>query len=323
MRFFEDGQLAMMRFAAILIAVLFFVPCAASAQSAPKLTTIHVGVIPSEVAGEVFYGVDLGLFKKAGLDVEIDMFNNGSAIAAAVASGALDLGLSDMMSVINAHSHGLPFVYAAPGLLTTLRAPTLGLLVPSGSPIRDGKDFDGKSMAVSGLKNIAQIAASAWIDANGGDSKTVKFVEVPFPSIAGALAQGTIDTSVANEPWMTLNVEAGNRLIFMEKGALAPSFLLSGWVTTRDWAQMNPDSLAKFVGAIHDIAVWANANESATAPILSKYTKSPIAVIAHMHRGRFAEAFDPGYVQPVIDAAAKYGVISAGFPASAIIYGAK
>lgn len=313
----------MMRFTAILSALLFLIPGATLAQSAPQATMIHVGVIPSEVAAEVFYGVDLGMFKKAGLDVQIETFNNGSAIAAAVASGALDLGLSDMMSVINAHAHGLPFVYAAPGLLTTLRAPTLGLLVPPNSPIRAAKDFDGKSMAVSGLKNIAQIAASAWIDANGGDSKTVKFVEVPFPEIAGALAQGTIDTSVANEPWMTLNVQAGNRLIFMEKGALAPSFLLSGWVTTRDWAQKNPGTLAKFVAAIHDIAMWANANETATVPILAKYTKSPETVIEHMHRGRFAETFDPGYVQPVIDAAAKYGVITAAFPASAIIYGSK
>ncbi len=172
-------------------------------------------------------------------------------------------------------------------MLTTLHAPTLGLLVPGRISHPRRKDFNGKSMAVSGLKNIAQIAASAWIDANGGDSKTVKFIEVPFPSIAGALAQGTIDTSVANEPWMTLNVDQGNRLIFMEKGALAPSFLLSGWVTTRDWAQKNPDAVAKFAGAIHDIAVWANANESATIPVLSKYTKSPVAVIQHMHARAF------------------------------------
>src|ERR1700722_18149339 len=122
----------MNRFAAILSAALFLVPSAAAAQTSPKAPiTIHVGAIPSEVAAELFYGVDMGFFKKAGLDVQIDFFNNGSAIAAAVASGALDLGLSDLMSVINAHSRGLPFVYAAPGLLTTLKAPTVGILIPA------------------------------------------------------------------------------------------------------------------------------------------------------------------------------------------------
>jgi NitT/TauT family transport system substrate-binding protein len=308
------------RLVAALAALLLATSGVASAQSTAKAPlTIHVGALPSEVAGELFYGADMGFFKKAGLDVDIQFFNNGGAIAAAVASGALDLGLSDMMSVINAHARGLPFVYAAPGLLTTLKAPTFGILVPRNSSIQGAKDFDGKSMAVSGLRNIAQISAAAWIDANGGDSKTVKFIEVPFPSLVPALAQGTIQSSVANEPWMTLATDSGDRLIFMEKGALSPAFLLSGWVTTRDWAAKNPDALARFVASIREIAAWANKNPQASAPILAKYTKLDIGVIARMHRGQFAERFDPGYVQPVIDAAAKYGVIAAGFPASAII----
>jgi NitT/TauT family transport system substrate-binding protein len=313
-----------LRLLAAVAAMLLATSSVASAQATAKPpVTIHIGALPSEVAGEVFYGADMGFFKKAGLDVDIQFFNNGSAIAAAVASGALDLGLSDLMSVINAHSHGVPFVYAAPGLLSIVKTPTFGLLVPPNSPIRDGKDFNGKTVAVSGLRNIAQIAASAWIDANGGDSKSVHFVEVPFPSLVPALAAGTIDVAVGNEPWMTLATDKGNRIIFMEKGALSPAFLLSGWVTTRDWAQKNPDTLARFVAALREIAVWANKNPQLATPILAKYTKIDAAIIARMHRGQFAERFDPGYVQPVIDAAAKYGVIAAGFPAAAIIEDAK
>jgi NitT/TauT family transport system substrate-binding protein len=306
------------RFAVLFLAALLTVPSALPAQT-PAPLALHVGAIPSEVAGELFYGIDTGIFKKNGLDVDIQFFNNGGAIAAAVASGALDLGLSDMMSVINAHARGVPFVYVAPGLLSTLKAPTFGLLVPANSPIREAKDFNGKSMAVSGLHNIAQIAASAWIDANGGDSKTVKFVEVPFPSLVPALAQGTIDTSVANEPWMTLATDKGNRLILMEKGALAPAFLLSGWVTTRDWIAKNPEARKRFTVALREIAGWANKNPQAAAPILSKYTKLDVGVIARMHRGEYAERFSPAYVQPVIDAAARYGAIAAPFAASAII----
>jgi NitT/TauT family transport system substrate-binding protein len=309
----------MKRFVAALTALLFLIPSMAPAQTGPKPpVTIH-GAIPSEVAAELFYGVDMGFFKKAGLDVQIDFFSNGGAIAAAVASGALDLGLSDLMSVINAHAHGLPFVYAAPGLLTTLKAPTIGVLIPTASAIKDAKDLNGKSVAVSGLKNIAQIAVSEWIDANGGDSKTVKFVEVPFPQLVPALAGGRIDASAANEPWMTQAAEGGNRLVFMDKGALSPAYLLSGWVTTKDWVQKNPDTLARFVSSIREIAKWANSNQAASSPILAKYSKIDIAVIQRMHRGTFAERFDPSYVQPVIDAAAKYGVITAGFPATAII----
>ncbi len=83
---------------------------------------------------------------------------------------------------------------------------------------------------------------------------------------------------------MTQAADSGNRLVFMEKGALSPAYLLSGWVTTKDWTQKNPDTLARFVSAIREIAKWANANQVASSPILAKYSKIDIAVIARMHR---------------------------------------
>jgi ABC-type nitrate/sulfonate/bicarbonate transport system substrate-binding protein len=70
----------MTRFIALVLAALFVTTGAAGAQAAKPLTVVHVGVIPSEVAAEMFYGVDLGFFKKSGLDVRLTFFNNGGAI---------------------------------------------------------------------------------------------------------------------------------------------------------------------------------------------------------------------------------------------------
>jgi len=53
----------------------------------------------------------------------------------------------------------------------------------------------------------------------------------------------------------------GNRLIFMEKGALAPAFLLSGWVTTVSGRRKTRMRLRAY-RAIHEIAVWANKNRN-------------------------------------------------------------
>ena len=107
--------------------------------AAQQLTTLHVGTSPSEVSGEIFYGVDEGFFKKAGLDVQIVMLPNGGAVAAALASGAIDIGLSDVMSMVNAHAHGLPFVYLAPGLQNSVTAPTFAVVVAAASPIHEAQ----------------------------------------------------------------------------------------------------------------------------------------------------------------------------------------
>jgi ABC-type nitrate/sulfonate/bicarbonate transport system substrate-binding protein len=289
--------------------------------TAQTLTTIRVGTLPSEVSGEIFYGIDQGAFKKAGLDVQIVMLPNGGAIASALAGGAIDIGLSDVMSMVNAHAHGVPIVYLAPGLVNAVNAPTFAVIVAANSPIREAKDIKGV-MAVSGLNNIAQIATQAWIDRNGGDSKLVKFIEMPFPAMLPALANGTIQASSANEPWLTAATDRGDRVLFEGVNPIASAFMLGGWATTQAWVHDNAPAAARFIGAMREIATWANAHHDESAPILAKYAKLPIETIRHMRRGDFAVRFDPALIQPVIDAALKYGAIATPFRASEIIFGA-
>jgi NitT/TauT family transport system substrate-binding protein len=292
----------------------------AGAQT-PPLVPLKVGTSPSEVSGEIFYGVEQGFFKKSGLDVQIVMLPNGGAVAAALASGAIDIGLADVMSMVNAHVHGLPFTYLSPGLQNSVNAPTFAVIVAANSPFREAKDIKG-TMAVSGLNNIAQIATQAWIDNNGGDAKAVKFIEMPFATMPAALAAGTIQASSANEPWLTSAIDRGDRVIYEGVKPIAPVFLLGGWATTNDWIHKNPATANRFIGALREIAVWSNAHHDDSAPILAKYSKIPIETISHMRRGDFAVRFDPALIQPVIDAAAKYGAIPTAFRASEIIFGA-
>lgn len=308
---------------AFLLAMMIALPLAASAQNKPEPITLHVGVIPAEVAAEVFYAVDMGFFKKSGLNVQFQVFNNGAAIAAAIAGGSLDIGLSDLISVISAHSRGLSFVYVAPGLTASIKDPTMGLIVPATSTLFDGRDFNGKSIAVGGLRNIAEIAADSWLDGNGGDSKSVKFLEVPFPALLPALSQGRIQAAFANEPWLTLALDAGYRVIWLDKNPLAPTFLQSGWLTSREWLEKNPEGAAKFAAVIRETAQWANSHPALVAPILSKYTNIPLSVAQRMHKGEFSERFDAALVQPAIDASVKYGIIPKSFPAQEIFSIAK
>ena len=310
-----------MRRTAFLALTFAAPPAALLAQSVP-LTTLRVGVIRAEVCGQVFYGISEGFFRKNGLDVQVQFFNNGAAITAALAGGALDIGLSDLASAINAHARGIPITYVAPGLTFTDKNPTFGIIVPGNSPIRDAKDVRGP-FASSGIGTIAQLAAAAWVERNGGNLKAIKFIEMPPPIVQSALMKGTIAASTANEPWLTYAKEKGFRVIVMTHG-MAPAYLLSGWAATKDWVQKNPASVAKFVSAIHEASVWANTNQAATAPVLAEYTHVPQAVIERMsYRGLFAETWDPAIVQPVIDAAAKLGHIPQPFAASELYYAAR
>ena len=282
--------------------------------------TVKVGIIPAEICGQVIYGIEAGYFSRAGLDVQTQTFPSGGAIASALAGGALDIGMVDLTSMINAHVHGIPFVALAPGLVNSSEAPTFAIVVRGDSDIRSAKDLNGKSIGVNGLNNIAQVSAMAWIDNNGGNSKSVKFVELPLPAKAAAVKAGTIDASLDTEPFLTYGLDQGFRAFYMEVKPIASPYLLDVFASTRDWAQRNSAAAAKFIAAMRDTSIWANANHPLTAPMLAKATKLPVEVVQRMRRGAFAVNADPKLIQPVIDAVARYGIIEKPFPASELMY---
>jgi NitT/TauT family transport system substrate-binding protein len=299
---------------------LALLPFGAAAQTAPPLTTIKIGIVPVEAAAETFYGIDMGFFQKHGLDVELQIMQNGAAIASAVAGGSLDIGFADTISISSAHARGLPFVYLAPTLLNSYTAPTLAMMVNGTGPIHEAKDFNNKTIAVNGINNITMVPFEAWIDKSGGDSKTVKWVEVPLPAANDAIVSGKVDGGTLGEPFVTFGVDKGERAIYVDKNGIAPRYVLAGFMTSKDWAAKNPAVAAKFIAAIKETAQWANANHAASIPILSKYTKIPAPVVERMKRGEYAETLLASDFQPVIDAAAKYGVLPKAFPAPELFY---
>jgi NitT/TauT family transport system substrate-binding protein len=292
---------------------------ASHAQTA-ALTTVRVGVIPAEICGQIFYGMDEGFFAEHGLQIETASFGSGGAIASAVAGGAVDVGMVDLTSLIAAHARGVPFVALATGLENSEKGTTFAIVVRGDSPIHDAKGFDGATIAVNGLNNIAQISAESWIDHNGGDSKRVKWVELPLPAKKDAVLQGRVTGSLDTEPFLTYGLDAGLRPFMMGNTGIAPVYALDMFITTRDWAEKNPATAAKFAAAMREASRWANRNHNLSAPILAKYTKLPQGVVARMRRGTFAENNDPKLIQPVIEAAVKYGLISKPFPANELYY---
>ena len=62
----------------------------------------------------------MGFFKQAGVNVEMQTFNNGDAAAAALAAGAIDIGIQPPMQIAQGVvREALPFTVIAAGALNT------------------------------------------------------------------------------------------------------------------------------------------------------------------------------------------------------------
>ena len=304
--------------AAVLAVISVGLPLASLAQEA----TIKIATIPIDTGAEAFYALDQGFYKKAGLDASIERITNGPAITAAVVSGAVDIGFSNLVSLAIAFKKGVPITLIAPAGMYSAKAPTSTCQVALNSPIRSAKDMNGKIFATNGLKNIGEFGPRAWIDANGGDSSTVKFVEMPFPDMAGALTQGRIDAALMAEPTMT-EAKGQSRFLSNCYDGIGPSYMIGAYFTTTAWAAAHSDLVRKFQNAMRDTAIWANKNTAASAVILARESKMNPEIAAKMYRSVYPEKLEASAIQPIINVTAKYGGLPAAFPATDMMFGGK
>ena len=290
--------------------------------SADAPVPVRVGLFASDVAADVYDADELGYFAKVGIAPEIIDLGNGGAIAAAVAGGSVDIGMTNVVSLALAHSRGLTFRVLAVGGLTLAGVQTNGLLAAAASsPIRTAKDLDGKTVAVDVLGGIPELGVRAWLDANGGDSKRVKIIELHFAEMVAAVQSGRVDAALVNASVDPTLGKPGDplRLLGVVYDAIAPRFASSVWFATADWIAQHPDAAKGFATALGQAATWANAHHHESAVILAKHIKQTAAQIDGGPRVVYDAAKDPALLQPVIDMAAKYGEISAPFPAREVM----
>jgi NitT/TauT family transport system substrate-binding protein len=300
-----------------------FVAASAALALAPRVARadgpIRVMTLPIDQGAQCFYAQDLGMFKKAGLDAQVSITNFGTQVAAAVAGGAIEIGQSNIMSLAIAFEKGLPFALIAGAGLYSTAKPTSMMIVAKNSALKTAKALSGKTVAVNGLKSITQISVQAWADQNGGDSQQIKFVEMPFVEMEGALMSGRIDMALLADPNATTLLAGGHTRPFGKAfDAIGKEFLIGGWFAKTDWIAANTDTVRKFIAVMRESAQWANkpADFSQSATILEKYTK---VAVGAANRVAYAERLDPALIQPSIDTAAKYGLLKASFPAAKMI----
>jgi NitT/TauT family transport system substrate-binding protein len=193
-------------------------------------------------------------------------------------------------------------------------------VVAEKSPYHVAKDLNGKTFSGAAIHDIGQLASSAWIDAHGGDSTTLRFIELPQSAAGDALVAGRIDGTTLLGAQLQNIMESGKvRALGPSFGAIAPHFLFSAWFVTSAYATQHTDVVAKFARIVTEASAYTNAHHAQTAPLIAEFTAIPIATINKMTRAICGDAVRTADIQPFIDAAAKYRFIEHTFPASDLI----
>ena len=310
-----------LRFWAFVAALSMFAATRAFAADDPN--AIHVLAVPIDLYAGAYYAQDLGLFRAAGLNVDITTLANGGVTATALAGGSGDVGVSNTVQIATAIARGLPLTVIAGAGLYSTRAPSTAICVTKASPLRTARDLEGKTLAVAALNDQSTVAMKKWMTDNGADYKKVRMIELGYPEMIAALPAGRVDAAMLAEPWQTTARNGDDRLFAKPFDSIAPEFNIGVWATTRAWAQAHPDLVKRFTTAIYAAAKWANTHHEESALILAKYAKADPKVIGGMIRVLQSTDLPASHVQPALDAAFEFAQMDRHMTAPEIIWDGK
>jgi NitT/TauT family transport system substrate-binding protein len=244
---------------------------AASSVAAGAADTINVSAGQKGAWDEMVLqqGVDAGIFKKAGIELNISYTAGGPDTIQAVATGGADMGFGiGTTAVIAAFAKGAPIKIAS-GSFTG--ASDLFFYAKADSPINSVKDFNGKSIGFSRPGSSTYVAEHVL-----AEEQKVTPNYVATGEMSATLTQvmsGQVDIGWAVVP-INLDLVAKKQIKIVARGseakALAAQAVRVNVVNTK-WVAGHRDAYVRFWKAYSESIDWMYKNESAAIANLAKY----------------------------------------------------
>jgi NitT/TauT family transport system substrate-binding protein len=181
-------------------------PTATPAETArlPERTRLAAGATTG-VAFPLYIGLERGYFTEIGIDLELEHILSGSQLVGHLTTGDVDLGLGGVApGFFNAFARGLPIKvildlshFAPDGKSHMILARQD--LYDSGQ-LRGVEQLKGRRVAMSSIPSGIMIDTDRALQRVGLSVDDTELVQIPFPDMPGALANGSVDAAAMFDP---------------------------------------------------------------------------------------------------------------------------
>lgn len=260
---------------------------------------LSVQVPPIPDVAPLYLAEEEGLFEEQGLDVTISIGQGGSAIAAALQAGSIDIGFNNYVSLISGLSNGLPLQFVAEG--TRGVAGNSGVVVAEGSPITSPEDLRGATIGIIAPGSISDLTTNVRLGDVGLSSSDVEYVAVPLPNLNSAVEGGQVDGVWLTEPNSTQLRASGGTLVLDAYEETTEGLAVGGYTVTEDWAADNAEALDRFRAAISAASALAADDLEATSAIIPTYTDLSAEMVSSITLPTYVAETDASEVQRVAD----------------------
>lgn len=241
-----------------------------------KLPRVTVGAIPVAEVAPLYLGIQKGFFRKHGLDVVAQQFQGGAAVVTGVISGQAQLGFSNIVSLLTARDRGVPLVSVV-GAGTSTGDPLKDInavMVGPGSRLRSAEELVDKRVAINSWNSIGDTTIKTAVRKLGGDDWRIRFVRIPHAKMPEQLAAGTVDAIWEAEPYRTMVLQSGGRILFDNLTETYPKVQIAQFFTTQQTRDDNPQLVTSFVEAMKESQTYSEAHLDEVRAVITAYVKA-------------------------------------------------
>jgi ABC-type nitrate/sulfonate/bicarbonate transport system substrate-binding protein len=261
---------------AALAAAALVLPGAANAQN-NKLVVGMPTTPPNVVHMPVIVAIDLGLFKKNGVDVSTVALDGGVKVFRAMLAGNLDIAQSPGTVTSIAISKGSK-VKAILGTLDKFEA---SMVVRDN--VKTMADLKGKRIGIQQPHGFADILSRTVLRAAHIDPKDVNFVTIATEDVP-ALVADQVDTAILHvEQEMLAKEKVPSLHAIARMWELSPKQMYTYYSVKEDTIKNKPAALEGFVKGVIEATRIMYTDKAKVLPILVKHTGYPEKIISETY----------------------------------------
>jgi len=280
-----------------------------AARPALAQTRITLGYLPSNAFLAAYVAKDQGFFARHGLDVSFDLVPQAALLRRALAEGNIQVATLNVPALLRVDDDRAGLLIVAAATRQTADHSTAGILAGRDSKIHAAADFRGRRVGVPGLNGINHLVFMQWLQDQGVDPRTVRYVAVLLPQMADQLKAGRIDAAIPVEPFLDRIVKSGGgTLVAGLPAAGSPPYLEAAYAMRRSWLQGHPQAAAEFRESLRDALRWIADKPQEARRLQMRYLKIAESAALSAPLPELAVDVSAADVQYWIDLCRRFGV---------------
>ena len=255
-----------MKLASIALTSLALMALAAPVQA----ETVKIGLQPWLGYGPLWIAEQQGFFEKNGVDVELINFTWDQDVAAALASGNIQVISAATNTVILNINNGV----ALKGFMV-MDGSTTADAVLAGNNIASIAELKGKKVAYE-LGSTSDLLINYALNSNGLTIADVEAVPLAAADAGLALIAGRVDVAVTYEPYISAALAQGPDFKVLYTAGEKPGLISDVLAADASFIADNQDDLVGIIKAWNEAVTFLRDNPEAGGKIIADAVGSPI-----------------------------------------------